>query len=152
MDKHTRPFTCKNPTCNGTNFGDRASLQRHRREKHQAARYFCQISACPRHHKGFARKTHLDLHMVARHKPGASNSETSRNPDSPVFDRDLESLEGDQTGKENSGIVGRGLDGLKAKLKELEARRKLLAASQLKTEEDILAVQRTLQLCDCGSS
>jgi hypothetical protein len=69
-----------------------------------------------------------------------------------VFDRDLESLEGDQTGKENSGIVGRGLDGLKAKLKELEARRKLLAASQLKTEEDISAVQRTLQLCDCGSS
>jgi hypothetical protein len=90
--------------------------------------------------------------MVARHKPGASHSETSQNPHSPEFDKDLENVEGDQTEKENSDGVGGGLNGLKVKLKELEARKRLLAASQLKVEEDILAVQRTLQLCGSGRS
>ncbi|KAE9365902.1 hypothetical protein N431DRAFT_487789 [Stipitochalara longipes BDJ] len=152
MNKHARPFTCKNPTCNGTNFGDRAGLQRHEREKHQAARYFCQISACPRHSKGFARKTHLDMHMLARHKLGASNSPAPQNPESPEFDREVETMEGGQIEKENCDMVWSGLDGLSAKLKELEAKRKLLATSQLKVEEDILAVQRTLQLWGCKTS
>jgi hypothetical protein len=149
MDKHTRPYTCKNPICNGINFGDRAGLQRHEREKHEAVKYFCQISACPRHRKGFARKTHLELHVGARHKSGASKSEAIFNS---VSNKKLEIMEEDLSETEKSGEMGRGIDGLKAKLKELETRKKLLAASQLKVEEDIGAVVRTLQLCGCEGS
>ena len=64
----------------------------------------------------------------------------------------LDTMEEDQTEKEKSDEIGGEIRGLKTKLTELEARRKLLAASQLKVEEDIQAVERTLQLNICGSS
>jgi hypothetical protein len=148
MDKHTRPFTCKNPICNGTNFGDRAGLQRHEREKHQEAKHFCQISTCPRHKRGFARKNHLELHVAALHRSSASISESSL---SSAMTGKLDKMEEDQT-EEKSDEIGGEMRGLKTTLVELKARRKLLAASQLKVEEDIQAVERTLQLYICGSS
>jgi hypothetical protein len=149
MDKHTRPFTCMNPICNGANFGDRAGLQRHEREKHQEAKHFCQVSTCPRHRRGFARKNHLELHVAALHRSGASISES---PLSSAMSGKMDTIEEDQTEKEKSDEIGGEIRGLKTKLTELEARRKLLVASQVKVEEDIQAVERTLQLYICGSN
>jgi hypothetical protein len=89
--------------------------------------------------------------MVARHKSGASNSESLTNSEL-AENSDLERMEEAQTEQEKNDEMERGIRGLKAKLKELEIRKQLLAASQLKVEEDILAVERTLQLCACGNS
>jgi hypothetical protein len=64
----------------------------------------------------------------------------------------LDTMEEDQIEKQKSDEIGGEIRGLKTKLTELEARRKLLVASQVKVEEDIQAVERTLQLYICGSS
>jgi hypothetical protein len=144
MDKHTRPYTCKNLDCTGISFGDRAGLYRHEREKHRAAKYFCQNPICPRHGKGFARKNHLDLHMVARHPSGPPNAEVLPTPESIGH---LEIVDENRIKKQNGDMIGE-MRGLKAKLEELETRRQQLASCQLKIEEDILAVQRTMQLCN----
>jgi hypothetical protein len=64
----------------------------------------------------------------------------------------MDTIEEDQTEKEKSDEIGGEIRGLKTKLTELEARRKLLVASQVKVEEDIQAVERTLQLYICGSN
>ena len=79
--------------------------------------------------------------MGARHKLDVANSEALPNSE---LGRGLECVE--------DGEMGEGLSGLKMKLRELEARKKMLAASHMKVEEDILAVERTLRLCGCGSS
>lgn len=90
------------------------------------------------------RKDNRDSHMKACHpsrvvaREGSFISEAT--VDSEVRDRD-------EAEKETSEVVSGEIGGLKAKLMELEMRKKELVTSQMKVEEDILAVKRTLQLC-----
>jgi len=69
-DKHTKPYSCTEPLCDRINFGDKAGLQRHERErhgKHGAPRYFCQVETCSRHLKGFPRRKNRDVHVRTCH-------------------------------------------------------------------------------------
>jgi len=69
-DKHTKPYSCTESSCEGLNFGDKAGLQRHEKErhgKHGATRYFCNVETCPRRLRGFPRKKNRDVHVRTCH-------------------------------------------------------------------------------------
>lgn len=143
MEKHTRPYSCSNPACNGIDFGDKAGLQRHEKEKHGTVKVRCPVSSCPRHKRGFGRKRNLELHIVARHQEAerSMNNKNSEPPKSIENDdsEDLEAFSGVAKASEH-------MDRLKTKLQELETRKKELVESQAKVDGDIQAVKRTMQL------
>jgi hypothetical protein len=143
MDKHTRPYTCLNASCGGINFGDKAGLLRHEREKHGVVKYLCPISTCTRNRRGFARKRNLDAHMKTRHKSTSSNIEGIANSPESIDSQEL--MDEDQTVGEETGILG-DMSGLRTKLHDLETRKRELATCQAKVEEDIQAIKRTIQL------
>jgi len=143
MDKHTRPYTCLDASCGGINFGDKAGLLRHEREKHGAVKYLCPISTCTRNRRGFARKRNLDAHIKTRHRSTASNIEGVVNSPESVESQDL--MDEDRTVAEETRVLG-DMSGLRTKLHDLETRKRELAACQAKVEEDIQAIKRTIQL------
>jgi hypothetical protein len=146
MEKHTRPYSCLNPACDGVNFGDKAGLQRHEKEKHGTIKILCLVSSCPRHKRGFARKSNLELHITARHQKaeGSVNVIFDKNSESPrSFETDdIEDLQVFGGVPKASGHMDR----LNMKLQELETRKKELHESQAKVDADILAIKRTMQL------
>jgi hypothetical protein len=156
MDKHTKPYICTETSCTRPDFGDKAGLRRHQSEKHGkhgAVRYFCQLESCPRNRQGFARKKNRDLHVKTCHKTsswqGANDcslvgdaEDFSKYPESSVGEVEMNDI---QVENERSGGVGE-MDGLRAKLRELEMRKRELAVSQARVDEDIQAVKRTMQL------
>jgi len=86
MAKHTRPFTCS--ACGVRPFGDKASLQRHRREVHQLddddrpyQEYQCPEKDCRRNRRGFAGKWNMIEHYKRMH--GSLNSQLSASAGSP---------------------------------------------------------------------
>ena len=155
MDKHTRPYSCQDPQCHGRDFGDKAGLQRHEKEKHGIAKFCCPVLACSRSARGFGRKRNLDLHIASKHRAqvtgvgpmtdGTTNEEAS-----------MSSASRDNTGMEESGtnIVGdvgllvapQGIESLRATLRELEARKTELAEGQAKVDAVIDSLKRTMQL------
>jgi hypothetical protein len=143
MDKHTRPYTCLDASCGGINFGDKAGLLRHEREKHGALKYLCPISTCTRNRRGFARKRNLDAHIKTRHRSTSSNVEGIANSPESIDSQEL--MDEDQTVAEETGVLG-DMSGLRTKLHDLETRKRELAACQAKVEEDIQAIKRTIQL------
>jgi len=143
MDKHTRPYTCLNASCGGINFGDKAGLLRHEREKHGVVKYLCPISTCTRNRRGFSRKRNLDAHMKTRHKSTGSNTEGIANSPESIDSQEL--MDEDQTVAEATGVLGE-MSGLRTKLRDLETRKRELATCQAKVEEDIQAIKRTIQL------
>ena len=158
MDKHTRPYACQDPACNGLDFGDKAGLRRHEREKHGAVKFCCAVPNCPRHIKGFGRKANLDLHVQSRHRSvrtvvadGIANGAVEMNSESPEPFEDG-AVDDEEAGNGVMKVSG-NMDSLMAKLqeseaekKELEAKRKELAESEAKVDADIQAIKRTMQL------
>ena len=140
MDKHTRPYMCTNPSCNGINLSNKAGLPWHERERHGAARYFCPTLSCIRHRRGFARKRNLDAHFASRHNSTSSTVlAVSKFPESENLSEGME----EETAEVESVSERRGLN---AKLRELEMRKEELTASQMKVDEDIPALKRTMEL------
>lgn len=140
MDKHTRPYICTNLACNSINFGDKAGLLRHQRERHGVANHFCSIPLCTRNRRGFARKRNLDSHIASRH--------TATSLTAQVDPKSLESDEGMEDAEENQAEFEelRDVGGLRTKLRELERKKEELATCQLKVDEDIRALKRTIEL------
>ncbi len=60
-------------SCNKKDFADRGSLQRHSREVHKSAKYFCPVPQCERNQRGFGRKYNLIGHNRRVHRGAASN-------------------------------------------------------------------------------
>ena len=70
MDKHERQYVCSNPGCNGVTFGDKAGFRRHERAQHGTVRLLCPFITCPRHTRGFRRKTTFEIHLAKQHQAG----------------------------------------------------------------------------------
>ncbi|PVH75086.1 hypothetical protein DL98DRAFT_593474 [Cadophora sp. DSE1049] len=151
MDKHERPYSCTNPMCNGITFGDKGGLLRHQREKHGTLKFFCPISACPRHKMGFPRKDNLDSHVRRRHPKsprGMAGGITSTMAN--VFSESPVSI--GSANRSDEYLVGYGgVEGLKAKLEKLKAEKKELDVHQLKVDEDIQVLEMAIQLMSEGS-
>ncbi|KAH6699004.1 hypothetical protein BKA61DRAFT_583041 [Leptodontidium sp. MPI-SDFR-AT-0119] len=59
--------TCNEAPCNNLSFSDQACLSRHLREKHGSEKYYCPVSTCKRHRKGFPRRWNLLDHNKRCH-------------------------------------------------------------------------------------
>jgi hypothetical protein len=149
--KHTRPYRCQHPKCNGRDFGDKAGLRRHIKETHDAEKFCCIVPSCPRYRRGFGRKRNLDLHMLSKHGTGGSiaagavaNMEAGINSESPEpFET---GAGGDGDLEEGVLVTSGGMENLRVTLKELEAKKTELMENQAKVDADIEAVKRTMQL------
>jgi hypothetical protein len=149
MDKHRRPYTCSDPSCNGIGFGDKAGLRRHEQEKHGTFKHLCPNNQCRRHVKGFSRKRNRDLHLkTCRKAPNAglggegSVALVVKSPRSPDSNQS-ESIV-DEEEKEMASLVER--NGLLVKLHEREEEQRGLALRQAEIEEDIRVLKRAIQL------
>jgi hypothetical protein len=144
MEKHTRPYICSNAACNGADFGDKAGLQRHEKERHGPIKFFCPVASCSRHRRGFPRKWNLDSHIAARHEElgakGAKSATAVENSQSPNTE-----MEQPKTADEATNIAN-GTETLSSKLEQLEIRKKELAESQAAVDADIRAVKRAMLL------
>lgn len=63
---------CSEPPCNNRTFSDQTCLTRHLREKHGSDKYYCPISTCNRHRRGFPRRFNLLAHKRRCHPDQAS--------------------------------------------------------------------------------
>ncbi|KAG4411410.1 hypothetical protein IFR04_015452 [Cadophora malorum] len=70
QDSHS--FACNEPPCTNRCFSDQTCLTRHLREKHGSDMYYCPISTCNRHHRGFPRRFNLLAHKRRCHPDQAS--------------------------------------------------------------------------------
>ncbi|KAG4436020.1 hypothetical protein IFR05_008497 [Cadophora sp. M221] len=159
MDKHTRPYTCHNPTCTNVDFGDKAGLRRHERERHGVVKFCCSIPSCRRHVKGFARKRNLDLHVKTCHRvligqggSGETVAEDGISESSKMVEEEDEG-EGEEEEEMSSGVGSERREcsivestSLQVKLQELEAEKRELEMRQSRVDEDILALKRVLQI------
>ncbi|KAK0106992.1 hypothetical protein ONS95_003707 [Cadophora gregata] len=152
MDRHSRPYACRNSACTNVDFGDKAGLRRHENEKHGVAKFLCPVSSCRRHVKAFARKRNLDWHLKTCHQQGDSKESSVENGLSPSSN----STNGDIVVKgQEIGIVttpetarrsSMESEDLQVKLLELEKEKRELEMGQARVEEDILALKRALQI------
>ncbi|KAE9362548.1 hypothetical protein N431DRAFT_433712 [Stipitochalara longipes BDJ] len=155
MNKHTRPYSCQDAQCHGRDFGDKAGLQRHEKEKHGNEKFCCSVRACPRSSRGFGRKRNLELHILSRHKTqmagvlsaieGTTNQEQSMTSDA------LKIVGGEDSRMDSVGVPGllvapEGIESLRVTLWELEAKKTELAQSQAKVDADIDSLKRAMQL------
>jgi hypothetical protein len=152
MGKHTKPYICTETSCSRPNFSDKAGLRRHESEKHRkhgAVRYYCQLESCPRNREGFARKRNRDSHVktcrktssrqgVIDYSPIGDVEDFSKYPESSVGEVEMND---DQVVSGRNGGVGE-MDSLRSKLQELETRKRELAVSQARVEEDVQAKLR----------
>jgi len=115
MAKHTRPYACPEIGCDVSPFGEKAGLQRHKREVHRlndgydrpAKEYRCPKPGCKRNQRAFSRQSNMREHYRRTHGshsqidfatdiPRAANLDlnsessvaTSTAPSSPRSDRD----------------------------------------------------------------
>lgn len=155
MDKHTRPYSCQDPQCHGRDFGDKAGLQRHEKEKHGIAKFCCPVLACSRSARGFGRKRNLDLHIASKHRAQVTGVR-------PMTDgttnegESMTSASRDTTGMEESStkivadvgllVAPQGIESLRVTLRELEAKKTELAEGQAKVDAVIDSLKRTMQL------
>jgi hypothetical protein len=113
MDKHTRPYKCLNTSCGGINFGNKAGLLRHEREKHGLLKNLCPISTCTRNRRGFSRKQNLNTHIKTQHGSTALNIKGIVNSPKSIDSQEL--MDEDQTMAEETGVLG-DMSGLRIKL------------------------------------
>jgi hypothetical protein len=157
LDKHTKPYVCEELGCNRLTFGDKAGLRRHEAEKHgkhDATRYFCSVTSCPRAQKGFPRKQNRDAHVSTRHvsQPAVGSEVSSEGSISatPELSERLGSQDATQ-GKDEYTVDKMHV--LRVKLEELEKEKKELAKAihelnsrQSRVDEDVRILKRTMQL------
>jgi hypothetical protein len=145
MEKHTRPYSCQDPKCNGRSFGDKAGLQRHEKEKHSSEKFCCPVRPCPRSVRGFGRKRNLDLHISRRHRgqmtggvpvaEGSMVEDAGMNSDSPDSVGDLELL-----------VAPEGIESLSATLWEFEAKKTKLVEDHAKVDAVIDSLKKAMEV------
>jgi hypothetical protein len=155
MDKHTRPYSCQDPQCHGRDFGDKAGLQRHEKEKHGIAKFCCPVLACSHSARGFGRKRNLDLHIASKHQAQVTGvgpmTDGTTNEEAGMGSTSRENTGTEESGTNIVGDVGllvapQGIESLRATLRELEARKTELAEGQAKVDAVINSLKRTMQL------
>ncbi len=157
MDKHTRPYSCQDPQCHGRDFGDKAGLQRHEKEKHGNEKFCCPVRACPRSARGFGRKRNLDLHISSRHQAQKTrvmavieetmNEEAGMSSDPlPLGLIGSEESSADIVGGLGLLVAPQSIESLRATLRELEAKKTELAEGQAKVDAVIDSLKRAMQL------
>ncbi|KAH7356544.1 hypothetical protein BKA65DRAFT_494909 [Rhexocercosporidium sp. MPI-PUGE-AT-0058] len=148
MDKHTRPYICREDKCHNLTFGDKAGLHRHKREVHEAAKLFCPFSSCRRYSKGFPRQRNLDVHLRTQHKGPSEEDHVMLSDElqSSSFDAGDDGSNVGAEIQEMSGakLPGTDISSLYLKLQEREAEKRELALRQARVDEDILALRRAL--------
>ncbi|PMD16780.1 hypothetical protein NA56DRAFT_302231 [Hyaloscypha hepaticicola] len=155
MDKHTRPYSCQVPQCHGRDFGDKAGLQRHEKEKHGIAKFCCPVLACSRSARGFGRKRNLDLHIASKHRVQVTGAgpmtDRTTNEEASMGFASRENSEMEESGTKIVADLGLlvappGVESLRATLRELEAKKTELAEGQAKVDAVIDSLKRTMQL------
>ena len=146
MEKHTRPYTCEDPQCNGRTFGNKAGLQRHEREKHSSEKFSCPVRSCPRSSRGFGRKRNLDLHISRRH--GSYMTGGVAVTEGPM-DEDVE-MNSSQPLQSVGGlevlVTPEGIESLRATLRELEAKKMKLAEDHAKVDTVIDSLKMAMDV------
>jgi hypothetical protein len=163
MDRHDRPFTCLEQSCNNRTFPDKGTLQRHQHSVHSKPHIHCPVKSCRRHTKGFARKDNLREHINRAHPKELlqlnRNYPNHHFPSIPVVAIESETFRcAVQDGETRDGFAEDTAKAamnssseaqiLERKLQELKTER----ASRLKSlnleslDKDIMAVERTLKL------
>lgn len=155
MEKHTRPYSCENPQCNGRNFGDKAGLQRHEKEKHRSEKFCCPVGACPRSARGFGRKRNLDLHISRRHRGQMTDGvAVTEGPMNEEVGMSSDSLNSVGVGRSITDSVRRlelfvapeGIESLRATLREFEARKTKLAEDHAKVDAVIDSLKKAMEV------
>jgi len=162
MDRHERPFTCLEQSCNNRAFPDKGTLQRHQRSVHSKPKIQCPVKSCRRQTKGFARKDNLREHIKRAHPRellqinGDSQDHYHSTPASAIGSKTLcdfmKNFQGADDFMEATVKVARPesveAKALEEKLEELKAERarRLKGLNLESLDEDIMAVERTLKL------
>lgn len=157
MDKHTRPYACHNPACIDVDFGDKAGLRRHERERHGTVKFCCPISSCKKHVKGFARKRNLDLHVKTCHPVLAGRGGLRETLAEDGFSESSKMVGDEEVGEGEEEMRSEALPeshkrssvestSLHVKLRELEVEKRELEICQSRVDEDILALKRVLRI------
>jgi hypothetical protein len=162
MDRHERPFTCLEQSCNKRAFPDKGTLQRHQHSVHSNPNIRCPVKSCRRHTKGFARKDNLREHIKRAHPRelpqinGISQDYSYSAPVSAIGSKTIDVFtknvqDGDAFIEETakaSWPESLEAQALEAKLEELKAERarRLKGLNLESLDEDIMAIERTLKL------
>ncbi|KAK0116290.1 hypothetical protein ONS95_013312 [Cadophora gregata] len=158
MNKHERPYKCTTSNCKAREFTNPGDLKRHQRTVHSKGAFFCPISSCKRHARGFGRKDNRDEHLKRVHSqdvPPTSDSPESQTPDSEGDIREAGISVTDEI------VLGVSVEGLQrrtpsltasklpwvAKLQELKgAKAAAIAKVNSRFDKDIEALERVLSL------
>jgi hypothetical protein len=65
--KKRKSLRCEDPACHNRTFADEPNLNRHQREVHGKAQYYCPIKTCERHTRGFKRRDNCINHQKRSH-------------------------------------------------------------------------------------
>lgn len=114
--KHGKPYICHIPNCKHTRFGDKGGLDRHNREVHGSQTYYCPITSCKRHIRGFPRKYNLFEHQKRCHTQQSPNLALLSIPRQQSYTGNT--TEGQQESDNSSGSTKETVTGYSRKLRE----------------------------------
>lgn len=104
MDKHDRPYKCREPGCEKLlGFTYSGGLLRHQREVHKMhggtkEALFCPVKECKRSSgPGFTRKENLNEHMRRVHRRASGSSEPTARKEGPEVEAEHEQSEAPST-------------------------------------------------------
>jgi hypothetical protein len=154
QDKLIRPYSCHHASCNGKNFGDKGSFERHKREVHGSQTYKCPVLSCKRHKKGFNRRYNLLEHQRRAHSAQPSGyfrasystaDEVSEgNGSTPTPEREI-GAEAMDEGEVESAIEMRG-DVTMNSRQEIRAKLRALLKMRAELDEDIRSMKSALRI------
>jgi hypothetical protein len=150
----SKPYVCQVPGCKHPNFGDKGGLDRHKREVHGSKTYYCPITLCKRHTKGFARKYNLFEHQKRCHSgqsPITTQPLTQRSQNHVSFD--CEGTEGGlcSDGEALSPEMTINKDAVMANGGRLREELERLYTLRVELDSDIAALKRTLHIFGMSS-
>lgn len=154
--KHTKPHLCHVPNCKHPRFGDKAGLDRHKREVHSSQSFPCPMKSCKRHIKPFHRLYNVSDHIKRCH-PQANRVRTTLAPRPAAInyrqseegsEDTVEAASADSVVNEFSGeFVEGGNQGrqLRQKLNMLRAKKEAMNAE---IDADIQALERAVEILE----
>ncbi|PVH81697.1 hypothetical protein DL98DRAFT_653857 [Cadophora sp. DSE1049] len=156
MDKHERPYKCIVSSCKAPDFTNPGDLKRHQRAVHGKGTFFCPVSSCKRHARGFGRKDNKEEHVKRVHS--LESSITSQSPERQDSDQrghetqvEIGSPMSERGGSEMDGLTSRTPSQdpskllLVAKLAEFrDAKAAAIAELSATFDKDIEALERVL--------
>ncbi|KAL5319793.1 hypothetical protein ACEPPN_012850 [Leptodophora sp. 'Broadleaf-Isolate-01'] len=158
MNKHERPYKCPTTNCKAKDFTNSGDLKRHQRTVHSKGLFFCPVSSCKRHAKGFGRKDNREEHVKRVHSPDASMTLNSLGEKEMEFNG-VENDVGEVCSPVSAGNIpdvelplrspsfANSKVSLATKLQELkDAKEMAIAEVAAKFDKDIDAVERVLSL------